>query len=85
MSCFKDWFKTKYKIIPVYNAEYDICGYTVMSKTVLGWWPVHVYQHTEDRLNPVDNVFKTYKEALTFLKHKTTILSDEEISNTERG
>lgn len=82
MSIFKDWFKTKYKIIPVYKTPSVICGYTVMTKSVIGWAPIPMCQQQEDSIAPVDNIFKTYEDAITFLKHETKILTNEEIYPT---
>lgn len=47
MSLLKDWFKTKYKIIPVYNLQNKICGYTVLIKSILGWVQLQMYQVQE--------------------------------------
>lgn len=84
MSFIKDWFKTKYKIVPLYQKR-EICGYTILSKSSIGWSPVQFYRQPDVGLSllPVDCVFNTYEDALTFLKHETTILTDEKISDTE--
>ena len=84
MSLIKDWFKTKYKIVPVYTQKSEICGYTVLSKNVVGWIPLQIYQTADMGFAQTDNFFNTYEEALTFLKHETTILTDEKISDTKR-
>lgn len=85
MSFIKDWFKTKYKIVPVYTQKNEICGYTVLSKNVVGWIPLQIYQTADMGFAQTDNFFNTYEEALTFLKHETTILTDEKISDTKRN
>lgn len=85
MSFIKDWFKTKYKIVPVYTQKNEICGYTVLSKNVVGWIPLQIYQTADMGFVQTDNFFNTYEEALTFLKHETTILTDEKISDTKRN
>lgn len=83
MGIFKDWFKTKYKIVPVYNAKNAICGYTVVSKNIIGWLPLPMFQSDDEgNVDSTDSIFKTYEDAITFLKHETTILTDEEISNS---
>lgn len=79
MSIFKERFKTKYKIIPVYKTPSEICGYTVMTKSIIGWAPIPMCQQQKDNITPVDNIFKTYEDAITFLKHETKILTNEEI------
>ena len=81
MGFFKEWFKTKYKIVPVYTGEYEIYGYTVLSKTFIMWSPMRMYYSNGDVPLAVDNTFKTYADALIFLKHETTIMTDEEVSN----
>lgn len=83
MSFIKNWFKTKYKIVPVYTQKNEICGYTVLSKNVVGWMPLQSYHVSDLGFAPTDNFFSTYEDALTFLKHETIILTDEEISNTQ--
>lgn len=85
MSFFKDWMKTKYKIVPVYNPKSEICGYTVLFHNIISWLPVKMYLHVEDDFILTDNVFATYDEAMTFLKHETTIITDEEIHNRANG
>lgn len=85
MSFIKDWFKTKYKIVPVYTQKNEICGYTVLSKNAVGWIPLQIYRAADIGLAPTDNFFNTYEDALTFLKHETIILTDEKISDTERN
>lgn len=83
MSFIKNWFKTKYKIVPVYTPKNEICGYTVLSKNIIGWMQLQVYQANDKSVDSSDNFFNTYKDALTFLKHETTILTDEKISDTK--
>lgn len=84
MSFMKDWFKTKYKIVPVYTQKNEICGYTVLSKVAIGWMQTQVYRVTDTGLFLKDSLFNAYEDALTFLKHETTTLTDEKISDTER-
>lgn len=86
MSILKDWFKTKYKIIPVYNLQNKICGYTILIKSILGWVQLQMYQVQEGMgVNETDNIFQTYEDAMVFLKHETTILTDEKISDTKNN
>ena len=44
---------------------------------------LQVYQANDKSVDSSDNFFNTYKDALTFLKHETTILTDEKISDTK--
>ena len=84
MSFIKEWFKAKYKIVPVYTEKNEICGYTVLAKDMIGWVPLQSFHVSESGFAPTNNFCNTYEDALAFLKHETTILTDEEISDTKR-
>lgn len=82
MSFIKDWLKAKYKIVPVYTTGSKIIGYTVLHKDCLGWLPMKMYEQGEsEMLSSVDCMFSSYDDALSFLKHNTTILTNEKISD----
>lgn len=85
MSFINDWFKAKYKIVPVYTEKNEICGYTVLAKDMIGWVPLQSFHVSESGFVPTNNFCNTYEDALNFLKHETTILADEEISDTKRN
>lgn len=73
-------FKTQYKIVPTYSKDNKRNGYVPMSKYIFGWLPLKMYQIDEDgHMQEVEAFFKNYEDALSFVKHETTILSDEEI------
>lgn len=79
-------FQTTYKIVPTYTRDNKCNGYVPKKKTIIGWMPFQMYQFDEEgNMQEVEAYFKTYQDALTFVKHETTILSDEEISNAKNG
>lgn len=82
MSRLKEWFQTKYKIVPVYTTEFQIYGYKILSKFILAWLPVGMYEFHDGEAVSVDNIFKSYDDALNFLKHETTVFTNEKIPNT---
>lgn len=81
-----NWFKTEYKIVPTYSKDNKRSGYVPLSRNIIGWWPLKMYQHDENgNIQEVEAFFKTYEDALTFVKHETTILTDEEISGAKNA
>lgn len=81
-----EWFKTEYKIVPTYSKDNKCNGYVPLSRNIIGWLPLRMYQYDEENnLQEVNAFFKTYEAALTFVKHETTILTDEEISNAKNA
>lgn len=79
-------FKTEYKIVPTYSKDNKRNGYVPLSKTIVGWWPLKMFQMDEDnRIQQVDAFFRTYEDALTFVKHETTVLNDEEILSAKNA
>lgn len=79
-------FKTEYKIIPTYSADNKRNGYMPLSRNIIGWFPLKMYQFDENaELQEVEAFFKTYEDALAFVKHETTILTDEEILDAKNA
>lgn len=77
-------FKTEYKIVPTYSKENKRNGYVPLSKNIIGWWPLKMFQYNEDgTISETEAFFKTYEEAMSFIKHEISILSDEEILGTK--
>lgn len=79
-------FKTEYKIVPTYSPNNESNGYVPLSRNIVGWLPLRMFQFNEDgELKETDAFFKTYEDALSFIKHETTILTDEEILNAKNA
>jgi hypothetical protein len=79
-------FKTEYKIVPTYSKDNKRNGYVPLSKSIVGWLPLKMYQCDENGdKQEVEAFFKTYEDALTFVKHETTILTNEEISSAKNA
>ena len=82
MSFIKNWLQAKYKIVPVYSIGKKISGYTVLCKDCLGWLPMKMYEKEDSNvLASIDCFFTSYDDALSFLKHNITILTNEKISD----
>lgn len=79
-------FKTEYKIVPTYSTDNKCNGYVPLSKSFIGWMPLRMFQfNAEGKMQEVEAYFKTYEEALTFIKHETSILTDEEILDAKNA
>lgn len=79
-------FKAKYKIVPTYSQDNKRNGYIPLSKTIIGWMPLSMYQLGADgEVKQVEALFKTYEDAMAFVKHETSILSDEEIFSAKNA
>ncbi len=79
-------FKTEYKIVPTFSVDNKKNGFVPLAKSFIGWYPLRMYQFNKDGLlQEVNAFFKTYEEALTFVKHETAILTDEEILDAKNA
>lgn len=76
-------FKTRYKIVPTYTKDNKINGYVPLSKIIIGWAPLLMYQFDEDgKKNETEAYFKTYEDAIDFVRYEEKILTDDEIFGT---
>lgn len=81
MSILKNrWFDTQYKIVPTYSQNNTCNGYVAMSRWLFIWYPLKRYQFNGDggRVE-VDAFFVTYEDAITYLQHEITLMTDEEV------
>lgn len=86
MSSLKKLFKTEYKIVPTFDVDNNCNGYVPLSRSIFGWFPLRMYQTDNDgKLDTTDAFFRTYEDALSFVKHETQILTDEEISSAKNA
>lgn len=86
MNKIKQWFRPRYKIVPTYTADNQINGYMPLEHAFVDYMRMPMLQmDTDGTFRETDAWFKTYEDALNFLKHETKILNDEEISDTENA
>lgn len=79
-------FKTEYKIVPTYSSDNKRNGYVPLSRSIIGWFPLKMYQSDDNGvLQEVEAFFKTYEDAIAFVKHEITILTDEEILSAKNA
>lgn len=79
-------FKTEYKIVPTFSVDNAKNGYVPLQKSLIGWYPLRMYQFNKDGvMQEVNAFFKTYEEALMFVKYETAILTDEEILDAKNA
>lgn len=81
-----NFFKTKYKIVPTYSQDNKRNGYIPLAKLIIGWMPLTMYQLGDDgKIKEIEAFFKTYEDAMAFVKHETSILTDEEILSAKNA
>lgn len=84
MNKLTNWFRTKHKIVPTYSQEHKCNGYVAEHHTIFGWIPMPMMQYDgQGEPHQVHSYFKTYEDAVAFIKHETTIIEDETVSDTK--
>lgn len=84
MSKIKKWFQPRYKIVPTYTADNKVNGYMPLKHSCLDYMQMPMLQIGADgNFHQTNAWFKTYDDAMEFLKHEVKVFDDEEISHTE--